>query len=316
MRLEAALLRNCWFICGPTACGKSAVALELAPRLPAEIVALDSMTLYRGMDIGTAKPSAADRARVPHHLFDILDPREEFSVAAYLAAAEACCREILSRGRAPLFVGGAGLYLRAVLRGVFEGPPAQPALRRQWDHEAAHLGPQHLHRRLAEIDPIAAARLHPHDVRRIVRALEVHAVTGTPLSAWQGQAPLPPHERPQRVFWLDPPRPWLHERINRRVEEMVQAGLLEEVRRLRELANPLSRTARQALGYKEILDWLDEQPRRPWADVVTLIQARTRQFAKRQCTWFRHLEECRRIPISGRESPTELADRLLDSDSA
>jgi tRNA dimethylallyltransferase len=308
--LESSLLRRCWFLAGPTACGKSAAALELALRLDAEIVALDSMTLYRGMDIGTAKPSAEERARVPHHLFDILDPHEECSVADYLAAAERCCREIVDRGRVPLFVGGTGLYLRSLLRGVFEGPPANWELRRQWEDEAARNGAEALHRRLSEVDPASAERLHPRDVRRVIRALEVHAVTGRPLSVQQDQPPLPSHERPPHVYWLDPPRAWLHERINRRVLGMVQAGLLDEVRRLHALSQPVSHTARQALGYKEVLDWL-EQPDRPWEEVIELIQTRTRQFAKRQYTWFRNLEECTATPIRGDESASEIAERLV-----
>lgn len=313
MQLEAEILRQCWFLCGPTACGKSAVALVLAPRLGAEIIGLDSMTLYRGMDIGTAKPTPKERTQVPHHLFDLLEPHEEFSVAAYLRAAEPCCRDILSRGKTPLFVGGTGMYLRAVLRGVFEGPPAQPALRKQWVAEAALHGPDRLHARLAEIDPVAASRLHPHDLRRIIRALEVYEVMGQPLSALQEQAPLPPELRPSQVFWLDPPRKWLHERINQRVIQMLDAGWLAEVQGLRARPLPLSHTARQALGYKELLDWLDERPQRPWESVVTQIQIRTRQFAKRQITWFRHLVECRRVPITGLESPAEIAHRLLEA---
>lgn len=311
MHLDPALLRRCWFLAGPTACGKSAVALELAPRLNAEIIALDSMTLYRGMDIGTAKPTAAERARVPHHLFDVLDPHEEFSVADYLATADRCCRDIVARDRVPLFVGGTGLYLRSLLRGVFEGPPADWELRRQWEAEADRQGAAALHQRLTEVDPGTAARLHPRDLRRIIRALEVHALTGRPLSAQQEQSPLPATERPQHVYWLDPPRDWLHVRINRRVRDMLDAGFLDEVRRLHALPQPLSHTARQALGYREILDWF-EQPDSSWEAVVELVQTRTRQFAKRQCTWFRNLEECTAIAIRGDETASELADRLQD----
>ena len=310
MRLDPDLLRRCWFLAGPTACGKSAVAMELALRLNAEIVAIDSMTLYRGMDIGTAKPSPEDRHRVPHHLFDVLDPHEDFSVAEYLAAAERSCRDIVARGRTPLFVGGTGLYLRSLLRGVFEGPPAHWELRRQWEAEAASGGPESLHRRLAEVDRATAARLSPQDVRRVIRALEVSVVTGRPLSDQQRQVPLPLEERPRHVYWLNPPRAWLHDRINLRVRDMVAAGLLNEVRRLQSHTPPLSRTARQALGYKEVLDWL-EQPDRPWDDVVALIQTRTRQFAKRQCTWFRNLEECTAVPLGGEESQSDIVHRLI-----
>jgi len=310
MRIDTDLLQRAWFLAGPTACGKSAVALELAERIGGEIVALDSMTLYRGMDIGTAKPTPAERSRVPHHLFDILDPHEEFSVAEYLTAAERALREIVSRGRTPLFVGGTGLYLRSLLRGVFEGPPADWELRRRWMAEAESSGPEGLYRRLAEVDSITAARLSPNDVRRVIRALEVFETTGTPLSAQQQNPPLPPEQRPPHVDWLSPPREWLHERINRRVEAMFAAGLVDEVRALLARHQPLSHTARQALGYKEVIDWL-ERGGGDVAEVIAEIQTRTRQFAKRQHTWFRNLEECTAVPITGTETPEQIAIRLV-----
>ncbi|MEX0701108.1 MAG: tRNA (adenosine(37)-N6)-dimethylallyltransferase MiaA [Planctomycetales bacterium] len=323
MRFEPSLLQKCWFLAGPTACGKSEAALELAERLGempsaggslrAEIVSLDSMALYRGMDIGTAKPSLDARCRVPHHLIDIIEPHESFSIAEYLAAAEAVCREIVARGRVPLFVGGTGLYLRSLLRGVFEGPSADWSIRREIESEAEDRPPDYLHRRLQGIDPATAARLHPHDARRIVRALEVARITGRPLSQQQRQDPLPEAIRPRHVYWLAPPRGWLYQRIDRRVDEMIAAGLVEEVRRLRASDEPLSRTARQALGYKEVLDVLESG--NELAAAIDRIQRRTRQFAKRQHTWFRNLEECRPIEITGEESPAELAERILTAAS-
>jgi tRNA dimethylallyltransferase len=282
----------------------------LAERIGGEIVALDSMTLYRGMDIGTAKPSLADRERVPHHLFDVLDPHEEFSVAGYLTAAERTLRDIVQRGRAPLFVGGTGLYLRSLLRGVFEGPHADWELRRRLTAEADAGGPDVLHQRLSAVDPVTAARLSPSDVRRVIRALEVYELTGAPLSAQQQNVPLPPDERPLHVYWLEPPRTWLHDRINRRVEEMFAAGLLDEVRTLLAQPQALSHTARQALGYKEVIDWL-ERGSGDVSDVLAEIQTRTRQFAKRQHTWFRNLEECTAVPITGTESAGDIATRLI-----
>ncbi|MGH7128708.1 MAG: tRNA (adenosine(37)-N6)-dimethylallyltransferase MiaA, partial [Planctomycetaceae bacterium] len=287
MHFDTALLQSCWFLAGPTACGKSAAGLELARKLNAEIVALDSMSLYRGMDIGTAKPSLADRARVPHHLIDVIDPHEEFSVAEYVAAAETACRAIVERERVPLFVGGTGLYLRSILRGVFEGPPADWAFRRAIEAEAAAHPPGWLHARLAQVDPASAARLHAHDTRRTVRALEVHHLTGRPHSEQQRQNSQPPDLRPRHVYWLSPPRVWLYERIDRRVEHMMAAGLVDEVRRLLASPHGMSRTARQALGDKEVIDAM-EAGRAP-EEAVPLIQTRTRQFAKRQHTWFRNL---------------------------
>jgi tRNA dimethylallyltransferase len=297
--------------------------VELAARLNAEIVSLDSMSLFQGMDIGTAKPSTEERSRVPHHLIDVIEPHEEYSLAEYIAAAERACREIVNRGRVPLFVGGTGLYLRAVLRGVFEGPAADWDVRRRLEQLAAGDPARPvLHERLHQVDPASAARLHPNDTRRLIRALEVFELTGQPLSSLQCESPLPRDERPPHVYWLEPPRDWLHDRINRRVEAMFAAGLIAEVKLLLSAERPLSRTARQALGYKEVIEFLASRdaegslrstPATPallQEELTALIQTRTRQFAKRQHTWFRHLEECHAIPIRGTESPAELAKRL------
>ncbi len=312
MNIDPERLRQCWFLAGPTACGKTAVSLELAARIHAEIVALDSMTLYRGMDIGTAKPTAAERSTVPHHLFDILDPHDDFSVADYVSAADRCCRDILSRGRVPLFVGGAGMYLRAVLRGVFDGPAADLAYREELETLAAREGPLALHQRLSEVDPITAARLHPHDERRVIRALEVFHLTGKPLSEQQAELPCSPGDRPSHVFWLDRPRSELHQRINQRVIQMFDDGLITEVERLRESPHRLGRTARQALGYKEVLDWMDAG-RGSVADIIDTVQTRTRQFAKRQVTWFRNLEECHAVALQGDELPAVTAERMINA---
>lgn len=309
MRFDPEILRACWFLAGPTACGKSRVGIPLARRLGAEIVSLDSMSVYRGMDIGTAKPSPADRAAVPHHLIDLIEPHEEYSLAEYVRAAEAVCREILARGRRPLFVGGTGLYLRGVLRGVFEGPPADWEFRRRTEREAAGQPPGWLHRQLQQVDPPAAAALHPNDARRLIRALEVYHLTGRPLSAQQQQGPLPPDERPPHVYWLAPPRDWLHARIERRVIEMFAAGFVDEVRRLLAADHPPSRTARQALGYAEVIDHLEGRIATR-DETIALIQRHTRQFARRQHTWFRNLEECVPVPMTGDETADELARRI------
>lgn len=308
MRLPLEILRECWFLAGPTACGKTDLSLLLAERLNAEIIALDSMTLYRGMDVGTAKPSREIQASVPHHLLDIIDPHEEFSVAEYLAAAEAACRGICERGRVPLFVGGSGLYLRAVLRGVFDGPPADWTLRQQWETEAAEKGPAALHARLQEIDPPTAARLAPADTRRVIRALEVAAVTGRPLSEHQKEQPLPEAERPP-VFWLSPPRAWLHQRINHRVELMMAEGLVAEVRTLLNRTMGMGRTAQQGLGYKEVIAHLAGEADLP--QTVNEIQTRTRQFAKRQHTWFRNLVECQPIDVGTSPEVQRMADDIV-----
>ena len=306
MQFDRDVLRKSWFLSGPTASGKTDVGLILAERLAAEVVSLDSMTLYRGMDIGTAKPSPAERARVPHHLFDILDPSEEYSLAEYVSAAQSVCSEIVSRGKTPLFIGGTGLYLRGVLRGVFAGPPADWELRKRLEQ----CGPDELMQRLREVDPESAQRLHANDTRRVVRALEVYEVTGKPISAQQQQPPLPIAERPPNVYWLLPERELLYDNINRRVERMIEAGLVEEVRRLLERERPLSRTARQALGYKEMIAHLEEG--QSLAETIQQIQMRTRQFAKRQHTWFRNLEECEAVEIGSTDSAEEIAERMLN----
>ncbi len=286
---------DCWFLTGPTAGGKTEIGIALARRIGAEIVSLDSMALYRGMDVGTAKPTAEQRAAVPHHLIDILEPHEEFSLAQYVDAAKACTTEICSRGRGVLFVGGTPLYLKALLRGMFEGPATDPVLRDQLQaNEREH--PGSLHRRLLEVDPVAAGRLHPNDTRRLVRALEVFERTGTPISQWQQQFDrgLPPDCC--RVFLLEWPRERLYERVNRRVEIMFAHGLVEEVAQLMKRPHPLSKTAAQAVGYKEVIEHLSGGP--DLKKTIELVQTHTRQFAKRQWTWFRSLSECQPVPIA------------------
>jgi tRNA dimethylallyltransferase len=314
MHIPPVILKRCWFLAGPTAVGKTAVGIELARRIDAEIVCLDSMTLYRGMDIGTAKATAEERSQVPHHLLDVISPHEKFSVAEYLAAANTVCEEILARGRTPLFVGGTGLYLRSVLRGVFQGPTADWNLRERLESAVKTHGEAWLHEQLTQVDLASAKRLHPRDLRRVIRAIEVFELTGKPLSEQQQQPALPMDQRPTHVFWLSPPRDWLYQRIDQRVVAMFAGGFLAEVRGLQSLTRPLGRTARQALGYKEILDWLertqDFDAPHPPPDVVRQIQTRTRQFAKRQHTWFRNREECQEVEIDGTETAADLADKI------
>jgi len=285
---------------GPTGSGKSALALQIAPRLNAEIVALDSMTLYRGMDIGTAKPTAAERAVVRHHLLDVLDPWESASVAWWLQQAEACVADIESRGKRALFVGGTALYLKALLYGLFTGPPADDHLRCQLEQQAREQGNAFLHQRLQRVDPVSAARLHVNDLRRIIRALEVYELTGRPISQLQTQWRQDESGRDfktadgwPRCLCLNLPREELYRRINARVEKMLAAGLVEEVQRLRRASRPLSREASQALGYKELFAYLDGQGTLEQACLA--IQTRSRHFAKRQLTWFRQLPACRLI---------------------
>jgi tRNA dimethylallyltransferase len=287
--------QNAIVLTGPTASGKSAVALEAAERLGAEIVALDSMTVYRGLDIGTAKPSAEDRRRVPHHLIDVLDPWESANVAWWLRAAAARCGEIERRGRLALIVGGTPFYLKALLCGLFEAPPVDAAVRSRLEEEAHRLGPEKMHARLAAVDPSAAQRLHTNDLRRVVRALEIWEQTGRPLSDWQTQWRDEAATVRPLCWWVDWPRAELYARIDQRVSDMLAAGWLDEVRGLLDLPQPLGAQARQALGYQELLDFLARGG--DIGAVAEAIRRRSRQFAKRQLTWFRSLPGC--IPWPG-----------------
>ena len=295
----------CLFVTGPTASGKTAVGMELAKLAATEIISMDSMALYRGMDVGTAKPSPEQRSAVPHHLLDILEPAQDFSVAQYVAEAEKTVLQLRQREVEPLFVGGTPLYLKALLRGIFEGPPADWAWRRQLTEEAAVRDPQWLHAKLAEVDPPAAARLHPNDTRRLVRALEVHHKTGRPISDWQQQFNIARPASECSVFWLDWPSEALAERIQRRVDAMFADGLVEEVVQLTRDGPTLSHTARQALGYREVLEYLAGEHR--LSETIELVKIHTRQFAKRQRIWFRGLGECRRIEASDPFDPVRTA---------
>src|SRR5262249_32214878 len=289
---------RCLILTGPTGSGKSRLALELAPSLNAEIVCMDSMTLYRGMDVGTAKPTPEERALVRHHLLDVLQPHESASVAWWLEQAAVAVKGMEPRGRVALFVGGTPLYLKALLHGLFDGPPADADLRTRLEEEARQLGQQALHDRLAAVDPDSAKKLHPNDLRRIVRALEVYELTGKPMSQWQTQwgeeADLKSAPREDdRCLCIDLPRDELYRRIEARVLDMIERGLVEEVRQLRRLDKPLSREAAQALGYKELFAHLDGAG--SLDDAVREIQTRSRNFAKRQLTWFRHLAGCKMV---------------------
>jgi tRNA dimethylallyltransferase len=295
------------YLTGPTASGKTAVGIMLARRLDAEIIALDSMTLYRGMDIGTAKPTLAERAGVPHHLIDVLEPWQQASVADYRALARSAIEAIESRGKRVLFVGGTALYLKTLLRGLFEGPAADSGLRQRLEKQALERGDAALHERLIMLDPATAARLHPNDRRRIIRALEVIELTGQPLSRLQAE-----HDRPApretMVIALERPRTVLYERIDRRVTAMFEAGLVEEVSALMAAPRPLSAVAAQAVGYREVIELLEGKFTQ--AETIQRVQTRSRQFAKRQITWFRGLAEVRPWPVDSAESDKAVADQL------
>jgi len=300
--------QNCWFLSGATAVGKSKVGLVLAEKLGAEIISLDSMAIYRGMDIGTAKPTAEQQAQVPHHLIDIVDPQEDFSIDRYLEAAHAAIAEINGRGREVLFVGGTPLYLKALLRGLTSGPPANWELRAEIEAEVAEVGSQGLYERLEQLDPLAASQIHPHDTRRLIRAVEVFRATGQPISHHQLQFDEGRAAEDCRVFVLARAREEQHERINRRVDSMIERGLVEEVEQLTSSGKKLGRTAGQAVGYREVIDFLHDGDRET---MLANMKTRTRRFAKRQGTWFRSLSECRFVNLAGETAAEAIADEII-----
>jgi tRNA dimethylallyltransferase len=308
------LASHAWFLTGPTAAGKTAVGLALAEKIHAEIVSMDSMAVYQGLDIGTAKPTSGEMRRVPHHLIDITPPNEDFSLAQYVNAASAVADEIRSRGNNVLFVGGTPLYLKGLLRGIFEGPPADWQFRARLLDERESNSPDWLHERLKAVDPTAAKRLHVNDIRRIIRALEVFEKTGCPISELQQQFEQGLPADACRVFVIDRPKTELLTRIDQRVETMFAAGLVEEVRQLLDDPRGLSKAARQAVGYAEVIDFLAGRLDLP--STVELVKTHTRQLAKRQSTWFRSLCECRFVPVEGKVSAADVAEQVFKLGSA
>ena len=275
---------------GPTASGKSRLALELAQRLPVEIVSVDSAQVYRGMDAGTAKPSVAERAEVRHHLVDILDPDERYSAGRFRTDAIHAVEDILSRGRVPLLVGGTMLYYRALVGGLDALPAADAGVRREIDGEAERRGWPALHAELAKIDPQAASRIQPADAQRIQRALEVWRVSGQPISSLQTAtaAPLP---FPLRTFAIVPPdRARLHQRIASRFDAMLKAGLVDELKSLRKRYSlSADLPSMRCVGYRQAWGYLEGEY--DAAEMRERAIAATRQLAKRQMTWIRSLKE-------------------------
>ncbi|MBH8598333.1 tRNA (adenosine(37)-N6)-dimethylallyltransferase MiaA [Thermoactinomyces sp. CICC 10523] len=274
-------------IVGPTAVGKTDLSLTLAKMFDGEIISGDSMQVYKGMDIGTAKASPEEQRAAPHHMIDLIDPDVPFSVQEFQKLARQKIAEIHARGHLPMLVGGTGLYIEAVTHD-YELPhvPENPDLREELRNLAESKGNEYLHSRLGEVDPDAAAKLHPNDLRRIIRALEVYEVTGKPFSSLKGKG-----TSPFDALWigLTMPRELLYERINRRVDQMIEAGLVEEVKRLKERGYHLGLTSMQAIGYKEIISYLNGDI--TLAEAVDSIKKGTRKYAKRQLSWFRRLKE-------------------------
>ncbi len=297
------------FIIGCTGSGKGSLGRELARRTRGEIVSLDSMKVYRRMDIGTAKPPPGIRREIPHHAIDIVEPSEEFSVARYVECAEQAIADIQTRGRPIFVVGGTPLYLKALTEGLFEGPGADPAIRARLEVEAESQGSAALHDRLREIDPEAAERIHPNDLRRIVRALEVFELTGRPISSLQAQWDRDRVRHEHVLIGLRRELADQNRQTNLRAMQMVDNGLVEEVRSLLAEPEPLSTAARQALGYAEIIRHLTGDI--SLADAVEMIKINTRRFAKAQRTWFKRFRETDWIDLRPDASAPEVADDLV-----
>ncbi|MEJ7138665.1 tRNA (adenosine(37)-N6)-dimethylallyltransferase MiaA [Amphibiibacter pelophylacis] len=313
---------------GPTACGKSALAVRLAQAMaaqrPVEIISVDSALVYRGMDIGTAKPTLDERGGVPHHLIDLLEPTQAYSAAQFVRDAQRLITEVHARGAFPLLVGGTLLYIKALQEGLDELPPADPAMRERLDALAEQHGLAHLHRRLADVDPVTAARLPPGDSQRIQRALEVFELTGRPISAFhqrEARPPGAPLAYPMLSLEFGPDdRASLHQRITRRTQTMLDAGLIDEVRTLRARGDLTpDRPSMRCVGYRQVWQALEGEAQNgtPWTatgpDGTTLpqrIAAATRQLAKRQMTWLRGMPQRQVLSADPADADSSLQQAL------
>ncbi|MFM2217223.1 MAG: tRNA dimethylallyltransferase [Planctomycetota bacterium] len=299
------------YLTGPTASGKTQVALRVAERIGAEIISVDSMAVYRGMDIGTAKPTRDEQTAIPHHLIDVRDPDEDYSVAEYLTNAHRIASEIKGRGNRVMFVGGTPLYLKSLICGFFQGPQADWEFRKAVELEVAQVGSERLHERVAQVDPLSAKKIMPNDVRRMTRALEVARITGKPLSHWQTQFEkfvVPPQSR---AFVLGWDRAVLHHRVENRVNQMLEIGLIDEVQELMKKFGTLGRTASQAVGYKEPLQYLAGEL--DYKSMKELITIHTRQFVRRQEIWFRSMPTIERIEMTDSSSLASAVDTICSA---
>ncbi len=271
---------------GPTAVGKTKLSVALAKAVDGEIVSADSMQVYRHMDIGSAKITPEEMQGIPHHMIDILDPREPFNVVIFKQRCEECLREIYRRGRIPIVTGGTGFYIQALLRNIdFAADREDPEYRACLERLAEEKGPEYLHRLLAETDPASAQAIHANNKKRVIRALEFYHLTGMPISGHNEEQRQKSSAYRSCYFVLNDTRDRLYQRIEQRVDEMLETGLADEVRRLREMGCTRDMVSMQGLGYKEMLAWLDGET--TYEEAVALIKQNTRRFAKRQLTWFR-----------------------------
>ena len=297
-------------IIGPTAVGKTEIALRLAQYFDTEIVSIDSRQIYRKMDIGTAKPTPDQQRAVPHHLIDCVDVGQPFSVAEYQRLADTAIAKIHERGKRTMAVGGAGLYFRSIIDGLFDGPGADAEIRSKLRREADEHGNAALYERLRRCDPEAANRVHPNNLVRVIRALEVYELTGKPISAFQGQWQTNEPRYRFRAFGLNMPRETLYQRIEKRTDQMVETGLIEEVKGLLNQGAPRNCIAMQSFGYKELIDYLDGK--RTLDEAIALLKQNTRRFAKRQLTWFRSDSRIEWLYTSQFSSIGGIVDNLLE----
>lgn len=301
-----------YFLLGPTASGKTRVALALAGKLNAEILSMDSMLVYRGMDLGTAKPSAEEQAMVPHHLIDLVDPREEFSVSRYLEAAQSCERDLQARGMNALYVGGTNLYLKALTAGLLESPPIDEGIRVAVREQAATpAGLDQLFRELQGVDPESAARIHPNDAQRIARAIEMYRATGRSLSDLQREW-RPSQALSEPALALEWPRDTLRERVAQRFSQMLEQGFLDEIQKIQS-SGGFGPTAAKALGYRQMLEYLEGQ--RSLEEATERAINGTRTYIRRQMTWLRSFPDLNWVAMcddAGNPRPTnELATACL-----
>jgi tRNA dimethylallyltransferase len=296
------------FVIGCTGCGKGAVGRELAGRVGGEILSVDSMKIYRRMDIGTAKPSEEVLLSVPHHLVDIVEPSERFSVAQFVTLAERTGGEIAARGRPIFAVGGTAMYIKALSEGLFEGPSADPEIRRRLREEADSSGADVLHDRLRSVDSAAAERIHRNDLRRIVRALEVFEITGTPITELQTQWDQTRTRHRCTFIGLRRTLEDQSHRTNMRVKRLIERGWVEEVRQLLAEGAPMSTTARQALGYPEMIDYV--RGVMSLEDAVERIKISTRRFSKAQRTWFKRFRDVYWVDLEPDDDVASVCDRI------
>ncbi|MCE3262982.1 MAG: miaA [Pseudoduganella sp.] len=298
-------------IMGPTASGKTAAALAIAQQVPCEIISVDSALVYRGMDIGTAKPTRQELAAVPHHLIDIIDPLDAYSVAQFRADTLRLVADISARGKVPLLVGGTMLYYKGLADGLDDLPGADPAVRAQLDEEAARIGWPAMHARLAAIDPASAARLKPNDAQRVQRALEIHALSGKPMSELLARRDKEELPFALASYALEPSeRAWLHERIARRFDSMLEAGFLDEVRALRARGDlHLGLPSIRCVGYRQAWEYLDG--RIDYAAMRETGIVATRQLCKRQLTWLRSMPACSVVDCCAPDAAEQLQAQVL-----